>query len=173
VKALCWMALAWAVGPLAHASMLPANDSVLYGRTQAAAGSSSERIELDTPGAGTLSVTLREVPSTTDGSDAFTSLNFFLGNSSTAMSALTPATLGSPGVLSLDLTGATDLSAFVYWQTPTAGLFNLTANFVPTTPVGLPGGGLLLVGALPLLWLLARVNPIHRGVHGTVISAVA
>ena len=170
MKGLTWAALVLlAVCPLVHASVLPG------GGSQMVAGDSAETVDFAVPGPGSLAVTLTDEPSTANGTDAFGLLEFYLGTSNTALSAITQSTLGNPGVITLDLTAATDLSAFLYWQTPTAGLLNLTADYVPSSPVDLPSGGLLLAAALPLLWLCARgLGALDTSrIHGTVISPVA
>jgi hypothetical protein len=46
------------------------------------------------------------------------------------------------------------------------GLYNLTASFLPATPVPLPAGGLLLFGALLLL-------PLGRLIQKRALSAAA
>lgn len=126
---------------------------------------------LAVPGAGELFVTLTDL----DFPTPFASLQYAVSNVSGTMMGLENA----GAMTTLDLTAPVTMYANIF---PTlggsAGLFNLTATFVPTSTVSLPSSAASLIGgALLLVWLLSERNrgrlERERAQHGSVTSSMA
>jgi hypothetical protein len=166
---LCLLGLAPIVGQV-HASTLvatggPASATVLYSGNELT-GSGANTVSLSIPSAGDLFLTLTDL----DFPNPFAFLKFSLTDTHNALAG----GLTNPGMLQLSLTGPTTLYADVLARAASGGpgLYNLTATFVSSAPVGLPGSGELLgavtalaVG-LDLIWRRSRAR-------ATVTTAVA
>lgn len=150
------------------AATLGADDgtpSVIYSQSSLMQGNSASVTTLNLPGAGELFLTLTDLAFPTN----FSSLDFSLSSSNTDLVGL-----ADPGTLKMSVTGPETLYADVFATAAAdggAGLYNLTGTFLPTNPVPLPTGGLLLASGvllLPLCAVLRRGRLRPTGVPGTV-----
>lgn len=148
----------------ANASVL--GGDVLYSGTALVSGSTAETITLNLPSAGELFMTLTDY----NFPNPFASLQFNLSDGSSNKTPLTAA--GS--LLTWTATGPTTLYANVFATAQgvcDVGLFNLTASFVSTAPVGIPATGVLLASVTALAALLEWAC--RRRVQVTVTTAMA
>jgi hypothetical protein len=157
-------ALAAWVHPSARASLLPgaANASVLTSQSLLVQQSVANTTSLNITGAGQLFVTLTDLGFVSP----FSSLTYALASATASMTPMTAA--GT--TITLAVTGPTTLYADVF-ATPggAAGLFNLTATFLPSAAaVPLPSGISMLGGYLLLSLLglgVSRSGPTSRSGH--------
>jgi hypothetical protein len=163
------LAVIW---PTAHADMLGTVGLINQNYTVLGAGAAPT--DFSAPSAGVVSVTVTDSSATDNGFSApFTSLQFAV---SETLTPLTPTM--NAGTVSLDLTAASPVYVAVFWTSdPTQGnygMYNVTADFTPSSTVPLPGSAFaLLSGCLLLLWLSAeRLLPAAamRRMEATVTS---
>lgn len=144
---------------LALVSLTPAvgGASMLLGESELVMGNQSQATAINIPSAGQLTLTLTDVGFTS----VFSALNFAV---STSSADLVPPK--DPGTMILDISGPTTLYTHVFAKAQGGfdlGMYNLTANFTPSSaPVPLPGTGPLLGAMLGLAWLGGRVRDRSR-----------
>ena len=139
---------AWTVALLATVfwAASPANASMLLNQNYLATSSSADSApELDISGAGTLTVTVTDQNSLSP----FSSLQFFLGSVSTALTPMQSA--GTP--LSLDLTAPQKVYVDVLDSLGPSGygIYNIAADFSPSAATPAPGSLICFLGAGLLL----------------------
>jgi hypothetical protein len=156
----------------AHAGMLgadsvPGPQDVVASNSVLVVGDSSSITPLQLPGAGELFITLTDLnfPLT------LASLDLSIAQGGSTLLGLSPA-----GTFNLQVSQATTLFADVFWDgqgSTDTGLYNLTATFIPATPVPLPGAATSLVAALGALLLWAKRRHSGSRAQETVTMLVA
>jgi hypothetical protein len=134
---------------VAEASALPVSadttSSVLASQSLLVQGSAVTNTTLKAPGAGELFLTLTDLQFPT----SFASLQFALTDASSTLVGMR-----NSGTMSIDLTAPMTVYADVFATTQGGfGLYNLSATFVSSSAVPLPGGAVSLAsGCMLLLW---------------------
>lgn len=154
-------------GQQAQASTLTASSSsgVLFSNLEAIQGSVASSTQFTIPSAGELFLTFTDLnfPS------ALSSIDFgILENGQTLQTQS-----GSGGTLEAYFSGPTTLYAQVFASSATSawGAYNLTANFIASSPVPLPATGALLAAVTFLAGLLELTS--RRRAQAIVTTAVA
>lgn len=155
--------------PVAQATVMPPADTpsatVLSSNSPYVQGSAANVTTLLAPSAGELFLTLTDL----DFPNPFASLQFSVTDAGGTLVNLTNA-----GTVTLDLTQPLTLYADVFATTQAgtrAGLYNLTATFLGSSPVPLPASGLLLGSGLALAMAMARRRRVTWSGHGSLRAA--
>ena len=144
-----WLLLSLIVAPVTHA------ESVLLSDTTLVSGSESGVFAFQTPGPGTLSVTLTDV----DWPQTLSSLSFMATTGNQVLASWSDTASQSAMTLSFQVTGGhyfADVLATAGGALD-LGVYSLCIKYTPTAPVPLPQSAVLLLAGLAAVVAIRRL----------------
>jgi hypothetical protein len=149
-----WLLLSLLLAPMVQA------ESVLLSDTSLVSGSQSEVFSFQAPGPGILSIQLTDV----DWPQTLSSLSFMAGTGSQVLTSWSDTGSQSRANLSFQITGGhyfADVLASA-GGTLDLGVYSLSIQFTPTSPVPLPASGVLLLTGLVAIIVVRRAAHAKR-----------